>query len=131
MSKVTTKLQGGIGNMLFQIAAAYAYSKKNDKEFILSKENAIIVHKNIEHYKDNILKNIKFSNFIKPHTQYDENGFHYQDIPNYDSDVLLFGYFQSEKYFKYYEDDIRELFMSYEVELKNEIKNLLCLLVAL
>lgn len=125
MNKVTTKLQGGIGNMLFQIAAAYSYSKKNNKELSLSKDNAFIVHKNIEHYKDNILKNIEFSNFIKPQFQHNENGFHYQEIPNYNSDVLLFGYFQSEKYFKDYEDDIRDLFMSYEIELKDEIKKLL------
>lgn len=125
MNKITTKLQGGIGNILFQIATTYSYSKQNGKKLTLSKENAFIVHKNIEHYQNNILKNIEFSNFIKPTHQYNENGFHYQEILNYDSDLLLFGYFQSEKYFKNFEAEIRDLFISYEVMLSDNIKNLL------
>lgn len=125
MNKVTTKLQGGIGNMLFQIAVAYAYSKKYNKELVLNKDNAIIVHKNIEHYKSNILKNIEFCNFINSSNHYSETGFHHQEIPNYNSDVLLFGYFQSEKYFKDYEDEIRDLFMSYDINLSDDIKDLL------
>lgn len=125
MNKVTTKLQGGIGNMLFQIAVTYSYSKKNNKELVLSKDNAFIVHKNIEHYKDNILKNIEFTNFIKPQVQYNENGSNYQEIPFYKEDVLLFGYYQSEKYFKDYESEIKDLFTSYEIELNDELKFLL------
>lgn len=125
MNKVTAKLQGGIGNMLFQIAVAYAYSKKFNNELMLSKDDAVIVHQNIDTYSNNILKNIEFSNFINPTIQHSEKGFHYQEIPNYNSSVVLYGYFQSEKYFKDYEDDIRDLFMSYEIELKDEIKKLL------
>lgn len=126
MSKVTTKLQGGIGNMLFQIAVAYAYSKKFNKELVLYKEDAVIVHKNINTYEDNILKNIEFSNFINSQIQHNEVGFNYQDLPDFPGrDVLLYGYFQSEKYFKDCEDDIRKMFMSYDIEMGDEIKNLI------
>lgn len=125
MNKVTTKLQGGIGNMLFQIAAAYAYSKKFNNEFMLSKNDAVIVHKNVDTYSNNILKNIEFSNFIKPTIQHSEKGFHYQEIPNYNNNVVLYGYFQSEKYFQDYSDEIRKLFMSYDINLSDDIKDLL------
>lgn len=125
MNKVTAKLQGGIGNMLFQIAVAYAYSKKFNNELMLSKDGAVIVHQNIDTYSNNILKNIEFSNFIKPTIQHTEKGFHYQEIPNYNSNVVLYGYFQSEKYFKDYESEIRDLFMSYDINLSDDIKNLL------
>jgi hypothetical protein len=126
MSEVSIKLQGGLGNFLFQIATAYAYSKKFNKELSLSKEEAVVVHKNIDTYKDNVLKSIKFSNFINPQIQHEEVGFHYSELPNYsDKNVLLRGYFQSEKYFKEYESEIRKLFTSYEIEIDENLKNIL------
>lgn len=126
MNKVTIKLQGGIGNMMFQIAVAYAYSKRFNRELVLSKYSAVIVHKSIEHYKKNILKYLDFSNSIKLADQHQEKGFHYTEIPEFpDSNILLYGYFQSEKYFKDYEDEIRKLFISYEIEAGDKIKNIL------
>ena len=39
MSKCYAKLIGGVGNQLFILAAAYAYSRKYDKELIIDADN--------------------------------------------------------------------------------------------
>jgi len=124
-NKASIKLQGGLGNMLFQIACTYSYSKKNNKELFLSKEKTLIVHNNIESYQDNILSKIIFSkDNIKFDSNYTEPVFHYNEIPNLNGNVFLANYFQSEKYFKDQENEIRELF-SFECKISDEIKELL------
>jgi len=80
---------------------------------VLNLNDATQIHKHISFYKDNIFRkvfefdsneNIKFDNkFVEP-------GFHYTEIPKMEGNVLLVGYCQSEKYFKEYEKEIRELF---------------------
>ena len=44
------------------------------------------------------------------YTSYIESTFHYQEIPKRAENMVLFGYYQSEKYFKDFEDVIREDF---------------------
>ena len=61
---------------------------------------------------------------------YEEVGFNYNEIPSTNNDVKIIGYFQSEKYFKKYESEIKELFKPDDFEKKyleekyNEILNL-------
>jgi hypothetical protein len=110
--KVSIKLIGGLGNNLFQIACAYAYSLKHSKELVLINEKFGITHNALDTYKSNILSNITF---VKKYDMskfkvYNEPFFHFQEIPAIEGDVLLNGYFQSEKYFKEYEKEIKELF---------------------
>jgi len=125
--EVTTALAGGLGNFMFQIAAAYAYAKKYDREVGFSAQQARGPHRAAWDYQKNIFKDIDLAfNGQGNYLQFQENGFHYNDIPNHpDRNVFLSGYFQSEKYFKDYEDEIRELFMSYDIETNDEIKELL------
>lgn len=127
MGYVSSILQGGLGNYMFQIAVAYAYGKKYNKNIGFNCSESILVHKHVTEYETNVLKNVNLYFVDKPNglIQYKEEGFHYQEIPKYDSSVLLYGYFQSEKYFKEYENEVRELFMSYEIELKEEISKIL------
>ena len=61
MNKVSIKLQGGLGNFLFQISCAYSYSKKHNKELVLNKEGSLIVHGGIDSYLGNIFSKIHFS----------------------------------------------------------------------
>lgn len=112
MSKVSIKLQGGLCNYLFQIAAAYSYAKKTNKECVFSINDAITVHKHINTYTDNILRNVNFVDNVKFNgfKLYNEPYFSYTEIPKIDGDVYLQGYFQSEKYFKEYESEIRSIF---------------------
>jgi hypothetical protein len=127
MREVSTMLAGGLGNFMFQVAAAYAYAKRYDRTVGFSAQQARGPHKGALEYEKNVFKNIDlWFNRNGDVIQLHENGFHYTDIPNHpEREVLLTGYFQSEKYFKDFEKEIRELFMSYDVELSNEIKGLL------
>lgn len=112
MNKVSIKLQGGLCNYLFQIAAAYSYAEKTKKECVFSIGDVTTVHKHISTYRDNILKNVDFvdnANF-NGFKLYNEPCFSYIEIPKIDGDVYLQGYFQSEKYFKEYENEIRNIF---------------------
>lgn len=106
---ITTFLQGGLGNFLFQIAAATSLAIENNDGCVFSKTNAYIVHKGLDTYKDNILRNfiISETELTLQHT-YNEPLFTYNKIA-YIKDMTLRGYFQSEKYFTNH-DVIRELF---------------------
>ena len=121
--KVSIQLSGGLGNNLFQIACAYAYSLKHNKELILVNEKFGITHNALDTYKDNVLRKIDFVNKkdFSGFKVYQELVFNYQEIPFIEGDVLLLGYYQSELYFKEYEKEIRELF-SFPEELINSIK---------
>lgn len=115
MNKVTIKLQGGLGNYLFQIACAYAYALKYNKELYLVEEDSTVIHKPLASYKGNILQRVKFSKPENvPWRQYQEVGFHHNEIPFIGENVFLNGYFQSSKYFEDYFIEARNLF-SYSI----------------
>lgn len=121
--KVSIQLCGGLCNNLFQIACAYAYSLKHNKELVLVNEKFGMVHNSLNSYKDNILSKVNFVecyNFNDFKT-YQEPFFHYQEIPFIEGNVLLNGYYQSEKYFKEYTKEIKELF-SFPENILNNIK---------
>ena len=110
MSLVTTKLMGGLGNYLFQISSSYAYSLKYNKKFICDISDIYSPHKNYTLYLNNILRKVEFSNSLPNCIHYVEPNFNYNEIPNFDLDIKLIGYFQSEKYFLNYQKEILELF---------------------
>lgn len=112
MNSVSIKLQGGLCNYLFQIAAAYAYSLKYNKKLILSENDSVVIHKHLSSYKTNILRNVEFVSNVdySRFKVYNEQGFHYTEIPELDGDIYLIGYYQSAKYWQGYEKEIRELF---------------------
>ena len=120
--KVSIILQGGIGNNLFQIACAYAYSLKYNKELVLVNEKIGIVHNSLDTYKNNILSKVNFVEKydVSKFKVYNEPEFHYTEIPNIEN-AYLYGYFQSAKYWEGYEKEIRELF-SFPEEIVNSIK---------
>lgn len=127
MNKVSSILMGGLGNCMFQVAATYAYGKKYNKSVGFNCSESRGVHQHVTTYDNNIFKDIDLYCVANgPRRQFDENGYHYQEIPDFTNrDVLICGYFQSEKYFKDYEDDLREMFMSYDVEVSDEIQDVL------
>ena len=111
---------GGLGNYLFQIATAYAYSKKTNKNLIFNNNDIYIVHGSVDSYKDNIFSNLIFESLNENSfgKRYNELNFNFNEISNFDGDVYLNGYFQSEKYFKDYRNEILDLF-----EFDNQTKN--------
>ena len=100
---ITCRLSGRCGNNLFQIAATYAHAKRMNTDYFIPSET--IWHESIPH-------NLPFDLPIKDidiYEKYHEPNFHYDQIPERDN-ICLTGYFQSEKYWKGYESDIKKLY---------------------
>jgi len=110
MEIVSTRLMGGLGNMMFQIATSYSVSLRDDKEMICDTKDMQIPHKPYTFYTDNIFRNIKFSNNLTNLNHMGEGGFYYTPIPKTKGNVKLIGHFQSEKYFTTHRDKILELY---------------------
>jgi hypothetical protein len=108
---VTAGLMGGLGNKMFQIAAAFSLSKQNNDELIFNINDCNSAHQPPTiRYTDNILRKINFVNHQLPIKYvHHEQGFHFQEI-NYKKDLKLHGYFQSEKYFSKDKKKIKTLF---------------------
>lgn len=114
MNEISIKLQGGLGNYMFQIACVYSYSMKYNKKSFFTINDSVSVHKNIEIYKSNIFNKINLVNdkkIAEKLTIYNEPHFHYTQIPEISGNVYLNGYFQSEKYFEGFNDEIKQLFL--------------------
>lgn len=110
MDLVSTKLMGGLGNIMFQISAAFAVSLRDNKKFICDTTEMQVPHKPFSAYQTNILRKIEFSNQLPPMQHLGERGFDFFPIPKVLGNVKLIGHFQSEKYFVDYRSEILELF---------------------
>ena len=113
-------LSGGLGNQLFQIANGYAYSLRYNKNFFVSKDwNG---RPDRPPYWNSLLQNLQpylkdISEFKG--TEYREPRWSYTPIPFIEGDVILKGYFQSEKYFEDFREEVRKLFNIYPDNLQN------------
>jgi hypothetical protein len=107
---ITAKLQGGLGNMLFQMAASIslAIDLDTDYAFDISGHQCLNRGRNAKNYKNNIFSKIPDKPVKTKHT-WQEPYFHYYPLPRV-NDLTLTGYFQSEKYFKHNADEIRKIF---------------------
>ena len=101
---------GRLGNQMFQYATLVGISKKHNYEYAIPPsnfENEWYDHQLFEVFELNGLKHIGFvpQNF---HV-YQEKHFHFDEglYNNIPDNVNLFGYFQSEKYFKNAESEVR------------------------
>jgi hypothetical protein len=117
---ITCKLQGGLGNQLFQIFTTIAYALRyNNSFFFLNNhqlgngENGVIIRYT---YWDSFFKEL--TPFLKNINQIPqlmfirEEGFNYIELPeNLDKNygTMLVGYFQSPLYFEKYKEGICKL----------------------
>ena len=115
MKMITSKLMGGLGNMLFQIAAGYALSKRTESEYLINTQYTEIGHghsrpKTPSDYLDTIFN--KLIPYTHNHNliEFHEPSFHYTPIVNIASNLILHGYYQSYKYFNDFDSEIQKLF---------------------
>jgi hypothetical protein len=88
---------GGLGNQLFQIAAGLQYSLANNFELYLIPDTS-----NPRSYSwDSLLKNFKNLLLPSPNTPfsiYKEPSYGHREMPIFNNNIYLQGYFQSSKY---------------------------------
>jgi len=109
---VSCHLQGGLGNYLFQISAAYGISKRDNKELKIDIRDIVVIHSPLELYSNNILRNVQFgdiNNFEFIH-QTHHQPIKFINIPIISGNLKLDGYYQNEKYFKEYQNEIFNLY---------------------
>jgi hypothetical protein len=122
---VTTNLVGGLGNQLFQIATtlSYAYDNNIDAIFCLSSHYLPNQGNNATTYQSNIFNNLKIveEKEIKNFKVYNEPTFNYTSIPLTLTNIILSGYFQSEKYFSNNRNQIVEI-LQWDMVIENKLE---------
>ena len=114
-------LKGGLGNMMFQIAACLSFAKDNNTESIFpnlkmhlhylneEKEYNPNINYTQEYNALNIFKNLKCLKRNDSLKVY-EFPFNYKNVKLESSDAIINGFFQTEKYFIHNETYIRKIF---------------------
>lgn len=121
MNFITTNHMGGLCNVMFKLAASISLALDNKVDFIFSNEFIRQMDKDIvcdgfndyRIYYDNVLRNINFIEKLPSTYRIHEEPrtFNYHPIKyNQGENLLLSGYFQSEKYFINNKDYIVNLF---------------------
>ena len=108
MNNIGIVINGGIGNQLFKIFATISYYIDNSQNYILYTTNDNGYRK---YYWDTLFSNIshKVQDKIDITEKYVAPYFHYKEIPVFNNDTVLEGYFQSHKYFEKNINKIRRI----------------------
>lgn len=108
---ISSHLQGGLGNQMFQISAAHALALRNNTTscFDLDTCHTPLQGNQSTKYRNNIFSKINNVNVMYWRGVYNETKFSYDELPNL-PELVLNGYFQSEKYFSDYKKEIIDLF---------------------
>jgi hypothetical protein len=120
MSYITIKIQGGLGNQLFQLATAYAYSQKHNRELVIEELQTSPSIFNprptywktfLQKFQRYLLSSSVFKNKCIDYQIYKEASTKYQTIPNYSTKgIYLDGYFCMSNYFLEYRKQLLSLF---------------------
>jgi Glycosyl transferase family 11. len=123
---ISAMLDGGLGGRMFQIAAAYALALDNDDECAfnfsmgsMSQDHPLLTYRNNVFRKLNDLPSNWHYEYIYRERRYDFN-----PIPYY-KNLMISGFFSSEKYFNHRRKEIIELFKDQETieSIKLNFKN--------
>jgi len=101
---------GHLGNQMFQYASTKGIATKNNTEFYIPETKYFGTSYNTLSNIDDCF-NIKCNRQITNFPDYVEHEFNFdENLFNISGDIDLLGYFQSERYFKHIEDEIRKDF---------------------
>ena len=108
---ITSKLYGGLGNMLFQVAAGYSLAKKNNLDYFLYPEHSATLHVHPKSYLNSIFAKLQTINSVDGYEIVKERSFEYNPLHiGVDGNCIVDGHFQSYKYFEEHLYDIKKLF---------------------
>ena len=124
VKNIFIKLNGGLGNQLFQVSFAYELAKKKNMHIVLVYDHGSMTHNT---KVDEFLSTIFYSfnsiyiheiDYSKVITYYEDKCFNYNDIIiiQHYSDYYVEGYYQNKKYLKDYKTEVIEL---YQQPIKN------------
>jgi hypothetical protein len=107
---ITSIYEGGLGNLLFQVAAGVSFAIDNNDIYRINPANHIGLGQGntIINYLDNIFSKIEKTDFTSSNI-YHHHTNKYIDIPYLDG-LCLRGYFQNFSYLKNHKNLIREIF---------------------
>jgi len=119
---IIPKLKGGLGNQMFTIAAAYSKSLDLNTDFAI---NYDLQHTGGQgqppiNHKHDFFKKINHTTET-PSYVFRELDWSYSPIPN-NIDMIIEGYFQSEKHFEKHSDKIKDLW-NFSDDIKTKINN--------
>ena len=121
---LTCQLQGGLGNQLFQIFTTMSYAFTHKKVFTFTNQTQLDTkrHTYWNTFLSSLAKFTKVINFTQT-LVYKEKDFSYDEIPyRSEENILLYGYFQSEKYFEKHAKNIMKI-IKLEEQKNRIIKN--------
>lgn len=125
MTVLYSQLLGGIGNILFIIANLYSLSlDRNMKYYVTNYTQSCTKRKDEKEWLNTIFKNVNKTNNRPKNIKYiyKERSHKYQKIPNSNKVGLeIYGYFQSEKYFKHNKEKVINLFTSYKKKIQHKL----------
>jgi hypothetical protein len=108
-SVIGTILNGGLGNRLFQCASGYGLAKTHNKPLYIARfehneysQNIFEPFTNIPHHKINNCETI--------HIEKIKDQYAHVNVVRRKNTLILVGFFQSEKYFSKYREDIINMF---------------------
>lgn len=121
--QITNILGGGLGNMMFQIAAAKSLAIEHNMQIVFNPNNPVgIIHRPPIEYKDSLFKSLPYVNQSVNFFRVQESNYSYAPLELPKGNIVLEGGFQSPKYFSKHSKEIVEMFKvpkDKEQELRN------------
>lgn len=108
---VCPTLAGGLGNQMFEVAAAASLAKDNNALLVINPTEHILPNqgRNINNYVNNVFSRIILDRNPPIRTDVKVESIYHQPIP-YQPNCRLWGHFQSYKYFDHHREYIKGLF---------------------
>lgn len=106
---VISKLKGGLGNQLFQMAAGLVHANKLDTKFAIAIESLHRATHGVmgTKYRDTIFSTLNYAEIPPSFKRFKHDGLNYQALPQC-KDIVLDGYFQNICYFDHFRSFVIE-----------------------